>query len=305
MYQFLQFGHIPPQVKQHLIKYLSLTLETLFTLRLHATQQCREFRHGLNWQIPPKNFSGYLTVGFDNGDLFCDIFQLTDITWPGIRHEQLLGILHQLNGWHTVFFGKICSELTEQKRNIIRAFTQCRYFNRHRIQTIVQVFTETSVRYGFRKIHIRGCHNPDIRFLHLGRADLYIFSAFKHTKQAGLSRKRKFTHLIQKDGAAISLSKISVTVADGTGKCPFLMTKQFGIDRTLWNRSTVYRNIRSVFSPAKLMDYLRKAFLTDSTFSRHQHGQVCRSHLNSHINGTVQSFTIAYDAKTKFYILYL
>ena len=83
------------------------------------------------------------------------------------------------------------------------------------------------------------------------------------------------------------------------------MPEKFRINRALRNGSTVYRNIRSVFSPAKLMDYLRKAFLTDSTFSRHQHGQVCRSHLNSHINGTVQPFTIAYDAKTKFYILYL
>ena len=83
------------------------------------------------------------------------------------------------------------------------------------------------------------------------------------------------------------------------------MTKQFGINRTFRNSATVDSNIRSVLPPAKLMDYLRKAFLTDSTFSRHQHGQVCRSHLNSHINGTVQSFTIAYDAKTKFYILYL
>ena len=83
------------------------------------------------------------------------------------------------------------------------------------------------------------------------------------------------------------------------------MTKQLGINRTLRNRSTVHRNTRPKLPPAKLMDYLRKAFLTDSTFSRHQHGQVCRSHLNSHINGTVQSFTIANDAKTKFYILYL
>ena len=82
------------------------------------------------------------------------------------------------------------------------------------------------------------------------------------------------------------------------------MAEQFRVNRTFGNGPTVDRNIRTVLPPTKLMNYLRKTFLSDTTFTRNQYRQVRRSHLHSHINGPIQAFTVSDNAEPQFHILY-
>lgn len=83
-------------------------------------------------------------------------------------------------------FSKVSSKLTEQQSNIIRTFTQRRYFDWNCIQTIIQVFTETSFRYCICKIHVCSSNNTHICLLNFRRTYLNIFARLKDTQQTRL-----------------------------------------------------------------------------------------------------------------------
>ena len=51
------------------------------------------------------------------------------------------------------------------------------------------------------------------------------------------------------------------------------MAEQFRVDRPFGDRSTVDSDILSVLPPAILMNNLWKTLLSDTAFSRNQHGQ--------------------------------
>ena len=75
------------------------------------------------------------------------------------------------------------------------------------------------------------------------------------------------------------------------------MSEEFRVYRTFRYGSTVHCYIRPVLSSAELVNYLREAFLTDSTFTRHKHRQIRRCHLHSYINSPVKAFSVTYYAK--------
>ena len=81
------------------------------------------------------------------------------------------------------------------------------------------------------------------------------------------------------------------------------MSEQLGIDGSFRYSTTVYGYIRSVLTTAKLMNNLRKAFLTYSTFSSHKYRQVCRSNLSGYVYRPVQVLRIADNPKSEFYCL--
>ena len=83
------------------------------------------------------------------------------------------------------------------------------------------------------------------------------------------------------------------------------MTKQFRVDRSLRDSATVDGNVLSMLTQAILMDDLREILLTHTTFSRDEHRQIGRSHLQGDINGPIQTGMITDDAKTLFDELYV
>ena len=82
------------------------------------------------------------------------------------------------------------------------------------------------------------------------------------------------------------------------------MAEKFRINGTFRNRSAVDGNVRPVLPAAKLVDDLRKTFLTNTALSRHQYGKVGRSHLHGYIYRAVQSLGIADDAEPQLHALY-
>ena len=163
VHHLFQFRHFLPHIEQNGIKNLPLAFKTL---ALTCTQQCGKTLCILRGKISLQDGSVNLPVSFNNRNLLGDILQLAHISRPRIGQQFFLCVFRQLNGRHSVFLCKVGSELTEQQEYIVSAFTKRRYLDRHSIQPIVQVFTETSLRNGLRKIDVGSRHNTHIRLLY-------------------------------------------------------------------------------------------------------------------------------------------
>jgi hypothetical protein len=83
------------------------------------------------------------------------------------------------------------------------------------------------------------------------------------------------------------------------------VTKKFGVNRTLRYGTAVHGYVLPMLASTELVYNLGKSFLTHPTLTGYQHGKVGRRHLHGNINGTVQFYRIANDAKTKLDVLYI
>lgn len=103
--------------------------------------------------------------------------------------------------------------------------------NRNCVQTVIQVFTKTSVSNGLCQVYIGSGNNTHIGLFHLRRTYFDEFTALEHTQQACLGRQRQFADFIKEDCSAVGLTEIPLPFADSPGKCALLMTEQFRVNR--------------------------------------------------------------------------
>ena len=108
--------------------------------------------------------TGNQSLTLDNGNLFCDILQFTDIAVPRVVHQVLLAILGKTQQRNMVLLRDIGSKLAEEKNDVILAFPQRRNMYRNLIQTIIEVFTIMALAYSRQQIDIGGCNHTDIYF---------------------------------------------------------------------------------------------------------------------------------------------
>ena len=83
------------------------------------------------------------------------------------------------------------------------------------------------------------------------------------------------------------------------------MSKQFGIDGAIRDRSTIHSNIGTMFPATKRVNNLREHLFPCTTLSGNQYTQVGRSHLPCNINGSFKFRIGTNNRKTLFYLLNL
>ena len=185
--------------------------------------------------------------------------------------------------------------------NILGTLTQSRYGNRHRIESIVQILTETTIGNSLHKVGVRGSHNTHIGLLHLGRANSHKLSRLQHTKQSHLRSQRQLSHLIEEYRTSVSLLEVALARVNCTRKGSLLVAKEFRIDSTLRYGTTVHRNILIVLARREGVYHLRKELLTHTAFARYEYRQIGRRNTQSNLQRPIQERGVANNSKALFY----
>ena len=93
--------------------------------------------------------------------------------------------------------------------------------------------------------------------------------------------ERDFTHLIQKQCAAVGESESAHAITHGTGKRATYMAKKFALKQLAWNRTAIHLHQRLAGTGTALVDGAGDEFLACSTLAQHQHVRLCcRHHLH-------------------------
>jgi hypothetical protein len=174
--------------------------------------------------------------------------------------------------------------------NVSRTLSQGGKLNGNLAQTIIQVFPEPAAADGIVKVDVGRGHDTHIGFLDFGRTHLHEFAGFQHAQQADLGGQGEFSHFIQKNGATIGFFEIPLAGVGCAREGPLFVPKQLRINGPLGDGSAVHGHIGTMLSRTELMDDSRHDLLARSAFSEHQYTDVCRGHLGSHHERTIQGW---------------
>ena len=151
-----------------------------------------------------------LGAGLEQGRLLDDVLELPHIARPAVALQQGACAVSERYGRHAVALGEVGSEFAREQQDVAAAFAQRRDAYLHRAEAVVQVFAEAPVGHGARHVDIGGRHHADVGALHLAGTHFYEFSAFEHTKQAGLCGEWQFGHFVEENRASVGFLEISL-----------------------------------------------------------------------------------------------
>ena len=78
------------------------------------------------------------------------------------------------------------------------------------------------------------------------------------------------------------------------------MSEQFGIYRSVGNRSAVDGNVFVVFASRKCVNDLREKLLADTALARYEYRKVGRSDTHGNLQSPIEQFRVADDAESLF-----
>ena len=238
---------------------------------MHPDRQV--FRQGLCREV---------AVGLHDGNLLGDVLQLAHIAVPTVVFQHLHRIRCQRDGRDVVALGEVGGKLAEQQRDVAFPFAQGGDVDRDGVQPVIQILAETAFFDSQRQVDIGGSHNSDVGFHHLAAANADKLAVFEHTQQSRLGREGQFADFIQEKRAFVGNFKIAFALANGTGECTFLVTKQFRVDGAFRDGAAVHGKVLSVLACAILVDDLRKYIFTCAALARDEHGGIGGSHFLHH-----------------------
>lgn len=170
----------------------------------------------------------------------------------------------------------------------------------HRVEAVVEVFTETPPLDGILQVHVRRRHDPHVGALNLGRTDRCLNSPVATRAADAPASRAAARHLVQKDRAAVGLLEIALARLDGPRERPLLMAEELRVDGALGDGAAVDGDIFIVFARRVGVDDLREKLLAHAALARHQHRQIGRRDAHGHFERPVQELRVADDAEALF-----
>ncbi|MNO92436.1 hypothetical protein D3C76_840110 [compost metagenome] len=127
---------------------------------------------------------------------------------------------------------------------------------------------------GFFQLHVGGREHAHINGNTLARPQAYHFSLLQHAQQLDLDRHRQVADFIEEQRAPVGFLEPAGLGAQGTGKCTFFMTEQFGFDQGFRERTAVHRYEWPVTPGAEIVDMTRHQLFSGAGFTNDQHAGI-------------------------------
>ena len=126
-----------------------------------------------------------------------DVLQLPDVARPRIVHQGL----HDggRDGLDPPAHppGELLSEMADQPRDVVTAFSQRRQHDREDVQAVVEVFAEAAVGDHSRQVAVRGRHQAHVHLDRLRAAQALELLLLQHAEQLGLQLRRDVADLVE------------------------------------------------------------------------------------------------------------
>src|SRR5690606_17125215 len=177
------------------------------------------------------------------------------------------------------------------------ALAQRGHRDRNGVQPVVEVLAEAPAVYRLQHVHVGGGGHTHVGLLGLAAAHPDELSGLQHAQEAHLGAQRKFTHLIQEDGAVVGHLEVAFAGLVCPGERTFFMAEELTVNGSLRNGTAVHRDVGAVLPCAEGMHDLWHHLLPAATFAADQYAEVRGGDLGSDLNGTVQQRGGADDAE--------
>src|SRR5210317_1332450 len=233
---------------------------------------------------------------FENNRTLNNVSQLTHVTRPLILFKKFAGHLGDTGDGFAELPVVVANKEINQDHNVVASFTQRRQVDGNDLQTIVEVVAKSFILDLLEQLLIGRGHDTDINRNLFVASDPANGPFFKDTQQLGLHAHFHITDLIEKEGAAVSHLEETLLLVLGVGESPFFMSHQFALKQSLWNRGTVDRHKRFVFTRALHMNSAGDQLLAGAAFTLNQHGAgVAFGDLANHVEDLLHVTTFADD----------
>ena len=78
------------------------------------------------------------------------------------------------------------------------------------VQTVIEVFTESSFANGFLDVDISGCYYADVGLAYLSGTHGDVLAVLQYTQQSGLCGHRQFADLVEKECSLVGSAEIAL-----------------------------------------------------------------------------------------------
>src|SRR5579883_3060318 len=129
--------------------------------------------------------------------------------------------------------------------NVFFVLPERRNINRHDVQPIIKVFTETALLQRSTKVAIRGGYQTHIDLESFRPAQALEFALLKHAKQFDLNRGRNIADFIEKNRPSICQLKLAGLGGDSAGERSLLVSEQLAFEQIFGNGGAVNLDERS------------------------------------------------------------
>ena len=127
----------------------------------------------------------------------------------------------------------VSEEMDDEKRDVVATFAQAGEMNGNNVESIVEIFTESSVFDSFLKRFVACRHDTNVhKNRHIVTHATHLF-LLENTQQSALEHGGHGTHFIEKNCSAVGFLKEAFLVIDGPGECSFAMAKQLRFQEIL------------------------------------------------------------------------
>src|ERR1700693_1968452 len=137
----------------------------------------------------------------------------------------------------------LCAHFTQKTlyevRYVLLMVAQWRHMNVEHIQPIIEGVGKITPGQGPRG-HLIGCAQDEN--VHCGfhlAAQTAQLAVFEHAQELGLSGDRHLADFIQQQGSTFCQLKASGSALERPGESTFLMTENFTLNQSFWNRGAV------------------------------------------------------------------
>ncbi len=169
--------------------------------------------------------------------------------------------------------------MLDQHRDVVAPLAQRRHVDLDDVQTVVEIFPETSFLHALHKIGIRGSDDPDVHGDDPRVANRGEFLGLDDMEQFDLERLRQFTDLVQEQGAGVRHGDEAFLVLVGRREGAFFVAEELAFEQVLRDGPAVDGDKWLVFARSCFVDRLGNESLACSAFAGDQDIAFVRDHL--------------------------
>src|SRR5262249_542624 len=107
------------------------------------------------------------------------------------------------------------------------------------VQTVIQIAAKFFSGHHFDQISVCCRHQPDIDSMRSAVAETFELLFLQNTQQFRMQRERQVPDLIKEESSIIRHFEAANFLSDSSGKCTFLMSEQFTLQKIKWNRGAI------------------------------------------------------------------
>ena len=165
-------------------------------------------------------------------------------------------------------------QLHGERQDVVAPLAQGRQPQREHVETIVEIFAEPAGGDFLAQPAVGGRQHPQLQRDGGAAAQAFDLALLQYPQQFRLQAERHFGDLIQQQGAALGLFKLSRVRGVRAGEGAALVAEQNGLEHVLRDGRAVHSHERAAAARGNAVDEAREHFLAGAGLADDEHGAV-------------------------------